>query len=252
MALSNLELAFGAGLILFNGVILQWFISRIRAGKKPFIRKMQGLIGIEEAAGRCAEMGQRFACNVSGSLTGSQSHTVAAGYSILTYAMRACARTGAEPVIPYYGSAEVLPMYYNIVEQAYAAEGQSEAYRPEYVQQIALSYASNFTYMGAIAALLDRGNIGATLWVGQVASVNSVVAEVNGISIQGTGYLSNIMITGLIADYSFIGEELFAAGAMISQNPMMMASIQGMDIDKYIALGLMVLFIPLVAAGVAL
>jgi hypothetical protein len=245
-------MAFGAGLIIFNAVILQWFISRIRGGRKPFIRKMQGLVGIDEAAGRCAEMGQRFAANVSGNLTGSQSHTVAAGYSILSYAMRACARTGAEPVIPYYGSAMVLPMYYNIVEQAYAAEGQSDAYRSEFVQQIALSYASNFTYMGAIAALLDRGNIGATMWVGQVASVNAVAASVDGISIQGTGYLSNIMITGLIADYSFIGEELFAAGAMISENPMMMASIQGMDLDKYIALGLMILMIPLIAAGVAL
>jgi len=37
------------------------FVRRIRGGKKPYIRKMQGLIGIEEAAGRCAEMGQRFA-----------------------------------------------------------------------------------------------------------------------------------------------------------------------------------------------
>jgi hypothetical protein len=143
-------------------------------------------------------------------------------------------------------------MYYNIIEQAYAAEGQSEAYRPEFVEQIALSYASNFTYMGALAALLDRGNIGATMWVGQVSSVSAVAAGVNGISIQGTAYLSNIMITGLIADYSFIGEELFAAGAMISEDPMMMASIQGMDLDKYIVLGIMALMIPLVAAGVAL
>ena len=249
MALTNLQIAFGVGLFVFNAIILQWFIARIKGGKKPYIRKMQGLVGIEEAAGRCAEMGQRFAANCSGALTGSQSHTVAAGYGILGYAMRACARTGAEPLVPFYGSAEVLPMYYNIIEQAYAQEGQSEAYRPEYVEQIALSYASNFTYLGAVAAMLERSNIGATLWLGQVASVNAVVAEVDGISIQGTGYLSNIMITGLLCDYSFIGEELFAASAMISENPMMAASIQGMDLDKYITLGMLILMVPLVAVG---
>jgi hypothetical protein len=242
-------MAFGAGFLLFDGILLYWLIARIRGGKKPYIRKMQGLVGIEEAAGRCAEMGQRFAIYAAGGLTGSQSHTVAAGYAILGYAARQCARTGAEPVVPFYGSAQVLPMYYNILEQSYAQEGQPEAYRPEFVQQVALSYASNFAYMGAIAALLDRGNIGATMWVGQVASVNAVVASVDGISIQGTGYLSNIMITGLIADYSFIGEEMFAAAASITEQPLMMASIQAMDLDKYIALGLCAVMIPLVAAG---
>jgi hypothetical protein len=57
------------------------------------------------------------------------------------------------------------------------------------------------------------------------------------------------MIVALLCDYSFLGEEMFAAGAQISQDPMTLSSLQVMDFAKMIFAGVLVLFTVLALGG---
>jgi len=190
-------------------------------------------------------MGQQFAMCVTGTTSSTTVYEMTAGYAIIGYAARQCAKTGATPFVPLYQSPEYFTMYQNILETAYAAEGQSEAYRPDFVRQIALSYSSSFNEMVVIAGLLQREKIGATAWFGDVMSINSVLADIDGISIQGTGATSNICIVGLLCDYSFLGEELIAASCYIAPEPNALATLRGMDVCKLTSVILILGFTPL-------
>jgi hypothetical protein len=235
-------------MMLFAVVMLYYTQSQIKRGHPPKVRKLAGLMGIEEAAGRCAEMGQKFAMMVAGQITRSRAFAAVAGFALVSYCARMCARTGAEPVVPITGNTEVIPMYMNILETAYSLEGRHEEFRPGYVTQLAVSHGSSFVNFTALSAYFQREGVGASGWFGDVSSVNIVAASVDGISIQGTGRLTNIMVTALLTDYCFIGEEMFAAGCYISPEPIMLSSLRGMDVLKLAMAAFIVVLIPLTLA----
>jgi hypothetical protein len=222
---------------------------RIKQGKPPKVRKLVGITGVEEAAGRCAEMGQQYAMCVNGGAGSATVYEVTSGYALIGYIARQCAKTGATPFVPLYSSPEYFGMYQNILESAYAAEGQSEAFRTDFVRQVALSYSSSFNEMVVLAGILQREKIGCTAWFGDVASINSVLADIDGISIQGTGSTSNICIVGLLCDYSFLGEELIAAANYISPEPNALATLRGMDVFKLSAVVVALVMLPIWVLG---
>jgi len=51
-------------------------------------------------------------------------------------------------------------------------------------------------------------------------------------------------------DYSLIGEEIYAAGAYLSKDPVQVGSVAGQDVGKAIALVLIVVGILLTAVGI--
>jgi hypothetical protein len=50
-------------------------------------------------------------------------------------------------------------------------------------------------------------------------------------------------------DYTLLGDELYAAGAYLSQDAVQMASIAGQDVGKYLAMILLLVGLILSAAG---
>jgi hypothetical protein len=51
-------------------------------------------------------------------------------------------------------------------------------------------------------------------------------------------------------NYSMIGEEMFALGAYLSDDPTLASSLAGQDIGKYIVIGLVIIGVILHAIGI--
>ncbi len=66
----------------------------------------------------------------------------------------------------------------------------------------------------------------------------------------GTDTTHNIPFLVAICDYSIIGEELYALGAYVSQDPTQSSSLAGQDIGKYIAVVLVILGAILATIGI--
>jgi hypothetical protein len=74
--------------------------------------------------------------------------------------------------------------------------------------------------------------------------------SVNAIQIAGTANTHQIPFFVAACDYSLIGEEIYAAGAYLSKDPVQSGSVAGQDIGKAIAIVLIVVGIFLTAAGI--
>jgi len=70
--------------------------------------------------------------------------------------------------------------------------------------------------------------------------------------VAGTARETQIPFFVLAADYSFIGEEIFAAGAMASGDNVTLASIRGQDIGKLLSWVLIVVGLVLLPLGIKL
>jgi len=62
----------------------------------------------------------------------------------------------------------------------------------------------------------------------------------------------NIPFLVAICDYSLIGEELYALGAYVSEDPVVASSLAGQDIGKFIAMILIVLGSVLITFGLSI
>jgi hypothetical protein len=73
--------------------------------------------------------------------------------------------------------------------------------------------------------------------------------RIGSIQLAGTARGYQIPFFAVICDYLLIGEEIYAAGAYLSADPMQVGTIRGQDFGKIVALVLMVLGILATAVG---
>jgi hypothetical protein len=104
------------------------------------------------------------------------------------------------------------------------------------------------------AELLYEVNAAANIFTGYTTH-NIFIAEhsrsIPGCSVIGSSfYLSAIAQVVISCDYTFIGQELFAAGAYISKEPEQTGYLRTVDIINGIMIGVMILGSILVSSGI--
>ena len=228
-----------------------YFIERARRGKVPKIRKLAGLDAIEEAVGRATEMGRPVIAShgIAGFEDISAVQT-ASGMSVLGYVARLCAKYDTELLVPCRYSI-LVPVAQEIVQQAYIAEGKPEAYKPDNIMFLSdEQFAYSIGYMG----LMTREKAAANIMIGAYWAESLQLAEtgfmVGAIQISGTANYHQIPFFVVCTDYCLIGEEIFAAGAYLSKDPVLTGSLAGQDVGRLIAEILIVLGTVLATAGV--
>jgi hypothetical protein len=217
-------------LVIVAGIL--YYMQQSYSGKMPKLRRLQAVDAIEEIIGRCVEMGAPawyLMDNVQMTSPSVLAPTVAA-FQILAYTARMAARLGAKFFVPVtQGLAYSIAN--DIVEEAYKAEGKPEEFDP-------------FGTVMYLPSGADRMYIINNMWSQKVAGVfflgswyhKAVIFTEN-----AADTTHNIPFLVAICDYSIIGEELYALGAYVSQDPTQTASLAGQDIGKYIALILILL-----------
>ncbi len=234
--------------ILLMGGFVVGFIMAARRGIDLYIRRIAGLDAITEAVGRATEMGRKVLF-VPGIISISEPQTLAA-LGILGYVAKLTAKYGTQLEVP---NADPLTMAAarEIVKQSYMEAGAPEGFREDMVHYIT---QDQFAYAGAVSGIMVRDRPAANFLLGWFAAESLFLSEtgqsINAIQIAGTAQVTQLPFFVAACDYTMLGEELFAASAYLSRDPLILGSIKGQDMMKAAILLAVIVGVVMASLGV--
>ena len=230
-------LAFGTGVLLS--------IRSARTKPRLFLRRIPGIDAVEEAIGRAAETGHPILyLTGSGELTGrgdaSDMSTIAATVLLGEVAKRS-AVSGTTITVPHR-SPIVMAIAQDMIKDAYRSAGRPDAYTEENNFFIA---ADQFAYTAAVDGIMLRERPAANFFIGDYYAESlrfAVSGAATGASqIAGTDAEHQLPFFVATCDYTLIGEELYAASAYLSRDPVLVGALRGQDLGKgFLLIGLVV------------
>jgi hypothetical protein len=234
------------GIIVYS-IILLWFIYHARKGKEMYIRKIAGLDALDEAVGRATEMGKPI-LYVPGLSTISDIATIAS-LNILSKVAKKVAEYNTTLLVPNRDPV-VYTVAQEVVKEAYTDAGRPDAYKPEYVYFIS---GQQFAYVAAVCGTMVRDKPATNLFLGYFWAESLILAETGSttgaIQIAGTDSVFQLPFFIVACDYTLIGEELYAASAYLSREPLLLGSLKGQDWGKMIILGILIVASALLLLG---
>ena len=217
--------------ILFLGIILG-SISVAKSGKEIFIRRIAGLNAVDEAIGRATEIGKKV-LYVPGIQSMDDIQTIAS-IAILSHVARATARYGTDLDVPNRDPLTFVSAR-EVVRAGYLMEGRPDQFREEMVTYVTYD---QFAYTAAVAARMVRERPAAIFLVGYFFAESLILAETGqstgAIQIAGQADPTQLPFFIATCDYTLIGEELYAASAYLTREPVLLGSMRGQDIAKAI------------------
>lgn len=229
-----------------------YYYMAIRKDKDYTIRALPALNAIPEAVGRAAEMGRPvfWSPGMSGPLNDSaQGPQVLASISILEYLTVECVKAGVEitAILPL---PDALPLVEETMRTAYISEGKPEAFNSDQI----IFIAEQSPYLSGVLGYFQRAKPAANILVGGFYYESVVIGEagnaIGAMQIGGTNNTHQMPFMVATCDYMLLAEELFAAGAVISQDPDMLGSIKGEDMIKILLMAIIGIGFLLGAAGI--
>ena len=215
-------------------LILLVSIAAAKSGKNIFIRRIPGLNAIDEAIGRATEVGRKV-LYVPGIQSMDEIQTIAS-IAILGHIARATARYGADLDVPNRDPLTFVSAR-EAVRAAYLAEGRPDLYREEMVNYVTYD---QFAYTAAVSARMIRERPAAIFLIGYFFAESLILAETGqstgAIQIAGQADPTQLPFFVATCDYTLIGEELYAASAYLSREPVLLGSMRGQDIAKGIVI----------------
>jgi hypothetical protein len=225
-------------LVVFSGIIL-FFISQAKKGKKLFVRKIAGLDAVEDAVGRATEMGKPVLYCMGIGLVDYMG--TIASFNILSEIAK---KTGMyeTPLLVPTSNPVVYTVAREIVKEGYASIGRPDLFDADKVYFVT---ESQFAYAAAIDGVMLREMPAANFLIGYFKAESLIIAETGAmtgaIQIAGTDSISQLPFFVTACDYTLIGEELYAASAYISKQPLLLGAIKGEDWGKVVILAALVL-----------
>ncbi len=245
-----------AGRIFALGMLIALWIFIIgcmeMAKKKlPSFRKLAGLDALPEMAGRAAEMNRPIHFTTGlGELTGTVAPQLVAGLAVLGYVSELAAKYGVKVIYSVY-QAQVMPIATELMREAYVRAGKPDAFNAE--EQIRYLSGEQFAYATAVQGIAERERPAANIMIGPFYAESMMFSEtffrIGAIQLAGTARGYQIPFFAVVCDYLLIGEEIYAAGAYLSKDPIQAGSIQGQDIGKIIGWILMFIGVLATVAG---
>ncbi len=229
-----------AALAAFSGLLL-FFIWRARHGAALFVRKIAGLSAVDEAIGRATEMGRPILYLPSGGLSAVSDIQTLASLVILGRVAGKAAEYETPLLVPC-SDPLVMTLAQEIVRASCLNAGRPDAYRAERIR-----YLTNeqFAYTAGVDGMMLREKPAANFMIGTFYAESLILAETGyatgAIQIAGTAMITQLPFFVAACDYTLIGEEIYAASAYLSQEPVLMGTIKAQDWGKALALGLIIL-----------
>ncbi|MEO0124283.1 MAG: DUF6754 domain-containing protein [candidate division WOR-3 bacterium] len=225
--------------LIIYGALLLWFIYHARKGKQLFIRKISGLEAVDEAVGRATEMGKPI-LYVPGLATIDVISTIAS-MNILSQVAKKTAEYNTTLLVPNRDPV-VYTVAREVVKEAYTDAGRPDAFNPDNVYFLT---QDQFGYTSAVCGTMVRDKPATNLFIGYFWAESLVLAETGAttgaIQIAGTDSIFQLPFFIVACDYTLIGEELYAASAYLSREPLLLGSLKGQDWGKMIILGVLLL-----------
>jgi len=177
---------------------------------------------------------------LGGSSDPSSLATIAATV-ILSDVAKRVATYGAELKVPHRAPI-VMAVCQEMVREAYFAAGRPDTYREDINFFIT---GDQFAYTAAVDGLILREQPAANFFMGYYYAESLLLAETGAttgaIQIAGTDAEHQLPFFITTCDYTLIGEELYAASAYLSREPVLVGTLRGQDIGKGVLLCVMVI-----------
>lgn len=232
---------------IIYSLLVFWFIYQAHKGKEMYIRRISGLDALEEAVGRATEMGKPI-LYVPGLSSIADIATIAS-LNILSQVAKKTAEYNTTLLVPNRNPV-VYTVAQEVVKEAYTKAGRPDAYNPDNVYFIT---GNQFAYVAAICGTMVRQKPATNLFLGYFWAESLILAETGAstgaIQIAGTDSVFQLPFFITACDYTLIGEELYAASAYLSKEPLLMGSLKGQDWGKMVILGILILGSALLLMG---
>lgn len=223
--------------VIFGFVVL----GSIQAAKRReiFLRRIAGLDAVDEAIGRATELGKPI-LYLTGAGDMSEPSTVAAAVILGRVAKRVAAYE-TELMVPHRDPI-VMAVCQEITKQSYLEAGKPDVFKEDSNFFIT---TDQFSYTAAVDGIMLRKKPAANFFMGSYFAESLLLTETGAstgaIQIAGTDSDHQLPFFVTTCDYTLIGEELYAASAYLSREPVQVGTLRGQDIGKaciLVALGL--------------
>ncbi len=233
-------------LVVFSAAVLI-YTNWAKRGKTLFLRKIPGLDAVEEAVGRATEMG-RPVLFIPGIAELDEIETIA-GISILGRVAKITAQYETPLMVPVRYPL-VLAAGQEVVEQAYIEMGKGDAYDKDTVRYVA---GEQFAFTANVNGYMMRERPATNIYMGAFFAESLLLAETGNaagsIQIAGTARPEQLPFFIAACVYTLMGEELYAASAYLSHEPVMLGGLKGQDFVKMLLIIALVIGILLVTFG---
>lgn len=226
-------------IVLFT-FLLAYFVIQAREGKKLFIRKIPGLEAVEEAVGRATEMGKPI-LYIPGLGDIDWTATIAS-MNILGEVAKKIAIYDT-PLIVCNRFSVVYTVSKEVVKEAFITEGRPDKFQEDYVRYLT---EAQFGFAAAISGIMLREKPATNFFIGRFWAESLIMAETGtqtgAIQIAGTDSVLQLPFFVAACDYTLIGEELYAASAYLSREPLLLGSLKAQDYGKLIVFIILLAF----------
>jgi hypothetical protein len=234
---------------IFFGATILYFIARARRDPNLFIRRIAGLNAVDEAIGRATEMGKPI-LYING-MAGLGDLSTLASLNILGRVARKVANYESSLTVPCRDPI-VLTVAQEIVKAGYTDAGRPDAFNPDSVFFLT---DDQFSYSAAVCGLMLRDKPAANFFFGYYYAESLILTETGAstgaIQIAGTDAMTQLPFFITTCDYTLIGEELYAASAYLSREPLILGSLKGQDVAKVFMMVVIFIGTILVTCGIS-
>src|SRR4029079_13443416 len=205
--------------------------------REIFLRRIPGLDAVDEAIGRATELGKPI-LYLTGAGDLSEPSTLAAAVILGRVATRV-ASYETDLLVPHRDPI-VMAVCQEITKQAYLEAGKPDAYKEDSNFFIT---EDQFSYTAAVDGIMLRRKPAANFFMGsyfaEALLLTETGASTGAIDIAGTASDRPLPFFVTTCDYTLIGEELYAASAYLSREPVQVGTLRGQDIGKALILGVL-------------
>lgn len=196
----------------------------------PPIRPLPALDALADAIGAATELGRPV--HITTGVEDARSPQTIAAFPVVRRAAELCARYGT-PLICTSSDPTVQAVNEEVVRHGYARAGYPERYNPDDVRYLS---DSQFAYAGAVTGIFRRQRPAVNVMVGAFNAEAMVLieagAEVGALQIGATANIYQLPFIVAGCDYALIAEEMFAAAARLTGDPLQHASVVAQDWAK--------------------
>lgn len=225
--------------IIIVFAIIIGYIIRARHQGKLFIRRIPALNAIDEAIGRATEMGKPV-LYVPGIMDIDEPETIAS-MSILGRVAEKTAEYGTPLYVPSC-HAMAMSMAQQVVKESATRIGRPDWYNADNIRYLT---DDQFGYVSAVDGIMVREKPATNFYLGKFYAESLILAETGhatgAIQIAGTALPDQLPFFVAACDYTLLGEELYAASAYLSQEPVQLGSLKGQDLGKLLLMALIAL-----------
>jgi hypothetical protein len=212
-------------------------VARRKRGK-VFVRRIPALDAFDEAIGRATEMGKSV-LYIAGGLDIDDPQTVAS-MNILARVAERVATYGTRLLMPCCRAMQ-MSMARETVKESYLRVGKPDDYKEDNIRYLT---DDQFGFVAGVDGIMMRERPAANFYLGAFYAESLIFAETGfstgAIQIAGTAMIDQLPFFVAACDYTLIGEELYAAGASLSEDPVQLGTIKGQDLAKALFLGIII------------